>query len=133
MKVGLRTPDATKILKARTTGRAKRAAKRAINPLYGKKGVGYIKNPIRAVKNRFYHKLTVDPLEPIKNAKMPDIEMPTVEESPFYWHKFMMCIACISTIITSCKVIFSNTLDLRWCLATGILWVIFILLRVFKV
>ena len=45
MKMGLRTPSLKKSLKARTTGRAKRAIKRAVIPAYGKKGTGFIKNP----------------------------------------------------------------------------------------
>lgn len=38
---------------------AKRAVKKAVNPLYGKKGVGLAKNPKRAVKNAVYKKTTV--------------------------------------------------------------------------
>lgn len=58
MKVGLRKPNYKKRLKARTIGKAKRKMKKAINPLYGKKGMGYIKNPKRALKNKVYHKTT---------------------------------------------------------------------------
>lgn len=58
MKVGIRTPSLKKSFKARTTGRAKRAVKSAINPLYGKKGMGYINDPSRAVKNKIYKKTT---------------------------------------------------------------------------
>lgn len=70
MKIGLRTPSPTRTVKAKTTGRANRIAKSAIDPTYGKKGVGYIKNPKRAIYNRFYHKLTVDPLDPVKKSKV---------------------------------------------------------------
>ncbi|CDI61195.1 Putative uncharacterized protein [Lactobacillus helveticus CIRM-BIA 104] len=42
--------------KARTTGRAKRAVKRAIIPGYGKKGTGFIKNPKRSMYNAVYHR-----------------------------------------------------------------------------
>lgn len=41
-----------------TTGRAKRAVKSSINPLYGKKGMGYINNPKKAVYNKVYNKTT---------------------------------------------------------------------------
>ncbi|MBW9154272.1 hypothetical protein [Clostridium estertheticum] len=58
MKMGLRTPSIKKSIKARTTGRFKRSMKSAVNPLYGKSGMGYINNPERAVKNKIYHKLT---------------------------------------------------------------------------
>ena len=58
MKFGLRTPSLKKSLKARTTGRAKRALKKALIPGYGKKGAGWIKNPKKAAYNKVYHKTT---------------------------------------------------------------------------
>ena len=58
MKFGMRKPSIKKSIKARTTGRVKRAAKRSINPLYGKKGMGFVKNPKRSVKNKIYKKTT---------------------------------------------------------------------------
>lgn len=58
MKIGIRTPSLKKSFKTRTTGRAKRAVKSAINPLYGKKGMGYINDPSRAIKNKVYKKTT---------------------------------------------------------------------------
>lgn len=57
MKVGFRTPNLKKSLKARTTGRAKRAVKSAINPLYGKKGMGVL-HPKKAIYNKVYKKTT---------------------------------------------------------------------------
>ena len=51
MKVGMRKPSIKRSVKARTTGRIKRSVKRSVNPLYGKKGMGYIKNPEKAIKN----------------------------------------------------------------------------------
>ncbi len=59
MKLGIRTPSLKKSLKARTTGRAKRAIKSSINPLYGKKGIGLINNPKKAVYNKVYNKTSV--------------------------------------------------------------------------
>lgn len=56
MKFGLRTPSFKKSFKARTTGRAKRAIKKAIIPGYGKKGMGWIKNPKKAAYNKIYRK-----------------------------------------------------------------------------
>ena len=58
VKFGLRTPSLKKSFKARTTGKLKRKIKKATNPFYGKKGMGYIKNPKRAIKNKIYHKTT---------------------------------------------------------------------------
>ena len=59
MKMGIRTPNLKKSLKARTTGKMKRSLKKAVNPLYGKKGIGYLKNPQKAVYNKVYNKTTV--------------------------------------------------------------------------
>ncbi|TVM02127.1 MAG: hypothetical protein CV087_09965 [Candidatus Brocadia sp. WS118] len=59
MKFGVRKPSLKKSLSARTTGKAKRALKRSINPAYGKKGMGYINNPKKAVYNKVYSKTTV--------------------------------------------------------------------------
>lgn len=68
MKIGVRTPSLKKSFKARTTGRLNRTLKKSVNPLYGKKGMGYIKNPEKAIYNKVYHKVTVDPLKPLKNG-----------------------------------------------------------------
>jgi len=56
MKFGLRTPSLKRSFKARTTGRAKRAVKKALIPGYGKKGSGWIKNPKKAAYNKVYNK-----------------------------------------------------------------------------
>ena len=56
MKFGLRTPSLKKSLKARTTGKIKRSIKSSINPLYGKKGMGIVRSPKKAVYNRIYKK-----------------------------------------------------------------------------
>ena len=56
MKFGFRTPSLKRSLKARTTGRAKRAMKKALIPGYGKKGFGWVKNPKKAAYNKVYNK-----------------------------------------------------------------------------
>ena len=58
MKIGFRKPSLKKSIRARTTGKIKRNIKKAVNPLYGKTGMGLIKNPRRAVKNKIYKKTT---------------------------------------------------------------------------
>ncbi|MDG6123910.1 hypothetical protein [Lactococcus formosensis] len=58
MKFGMRKPSIKKSFKARTTGKAKRKIKKALIPGYGKKGMGYIKNPKKAVYNKVYRKTT---------------------------------------------------------------------------
>ena len=56
MKFGMRKPSLKKSIKARTTGRIKRKAKSSINPFYGKKGTGWIRNPRKAAYNKIYRK-----------------------------------------------------------------------------
>ena len=56
MKFGRRTPSLKKSIKARTTGKAKRAIKKAVIPGYGKKGMGWIKNQKKAAYNKVYKK-----------------------------------------------------------------------------
>ena len=56
MKFGMRTPSLKKSVKARTTGKLKRSIKKALIPGYGKKGMGWIKNPRKAAYNKVYHK-----------------------------------------------------------------------------
>lgn len=60
LKIGLRKPSLKKSLKARTTGKWKRKAKRTINPFYGKKGMGWIRNPKKAMYNKLYNKTSFD-------------------------------------------------------------------------
>ncbi|MFU0832802.1 MAG: Phage protein [Oscillospiraceae bacterium] len=59
MKFGIRKPSLKKSLAARTTGRAKRAVKKAIIPGYGRKGMGWIRNPQKAAYNKIYRKTSV--------------------------------------------------------------------------
>ena len=59
MKFGVRKPSYKKSLKARTTGKAKRKIKKALIPGYGKKGVGWFKNPKKAAYNKVYNKTSV--------------------------------------------------------------------------
>lgn len=58
MKFGMRTPSLKRSISARTTGQLKRSVKRAVIPGYGKKGMGWIKNPKKALYNKVYHKTT---------------------------------------------------------------------------
>lgn len=58
--VGIRKPSLKKTIKAKTTGKAKRAVKKALDPTYGKKGAGLVKDPKRSVKNAIYKRTTID-------------------------------------------------------------------------
>lgn len=66
MKFGVRKPSIKKSIKARTTGKAKRAIKKTVIPAYGKKGTGIIKNPKKAVYNKVYNKTSVSIMDIIK-------------------------------------------------------------------
>ncbi|WP_413515998.1 hypothetical protein [Carnobacterium maltaromaticum] len=58
MKLGMRKPSIKRSIKARTTGKAKRQLKSTVNPLYGKKSVGFIKSPSKSINNKVYKKTT---------------------------------------------------------------------------
>ncbi len=58
MKFGMRKPSLKRSLKAATTGKAKRAVKKAVIPGYGQKGAGWIKDPKKAAYNKVYNKTT---------------------------------------------------------------------------
>lgn len=59
MKLGVRKPNIKKRVSARTTGKLKRTVKSSVNPLYGKKGIGLINDPEKAVYNKIYNKTTM--------------------------------------------------------------------------
>ena len=56
MKFGMRTPSLKRSIKARTTGKLKKQVKSAIIPGYGKIGMGWIKDPKKAMYNKVYNK-----------------------------------------------------------------------------
>lgn len=66
MRIGIRKPSLKKTIKARTTGALKRKVKGKINPLYGKSGIGFIKDPKKSVKSKIYRKTTIDSLKKLR-------------------------------------------------------------------
>lgn len=58
MKLGPRTPNIKKRVSARTTGSVTRRIKSSTSPLYGQKGMGWVKDPKRAAYNKLYNKIT---------------------------------------------------------------------------
>ncbi|EKB54748.1 hypothetical protein [Facklamia hominis] len=58
MKIGPRKMNLEKSIKARTTGPIKRRIKRSFNPFYGKKGMGWLRNPKKALYNTIYRRTT---------------------------------------------------------------------------
>ena len=73
MKVGIRTPSISKSIKARTTGKVKRTVKSSINPVYGKKGMGFINNPEKAVYNKVYNKTTFSIIDTFKPSSKDNL------------------------------------------------------------
>ena len=69
MKFGLRKPNLKKSIKARTRGKIKRNIKKKINPLYGKKGIGFIKDSEKSIKNKVYNKTTFSITDIFKKKK----------------------------------------------------------------
>ena len=59
MKYGVRKPSISKRVSARTTGKVTRSVKKVVNPMYGKKGMGWINDAQKAMYNKVYNKTTV--------------------------------------------------------------------------
>lgn len=89
MKMGFRKPSIKRSIKARTTGRLKRQIKSSINPFYGKKGMGLLRNPRRAVYNAVYHQTTVGASDVIKSmadpANRPTVARATKQQHSGLW------------------------------------------------
>ena len=58
MKIGFRKPSLKESVRARTTGRVKRAVKLKVIPGYGRKGMGWLRDPKRAAYNAVYRRTT---------------------------------------------------------------------------
>ena len=54
----MRKPSVKKSIMGMTTSQVKRDIMRSIDPTYGKKGMGWIKNPKKAMYNYLYYRLT---------------------------------------------------------------------------
>lgn len=65
MKIGLRKTSLKKTISARTKGAITRKVKGAVNPLYGKEGMGIL-HPKRAIKSKIYKKMTFDPFKKLR-------------------------------------------------------------------
>lgn len=59
MKYGIRKLNIKRSIRARTTGKLKRRAKRAINPFYGKRGMGFLLHPLKAAYGWVYRRVTI--------------------------------------------------------------------------
>lgn len=80
MKIGLRTPSLKKSIMGMTTSQVKRGMMRSIDPTYGKKGIGFIKDTNKAVYNQIYSKTTFGGISGLKNN---NIYIPQADENIF--------------------------------------------------
>lgn len=117
-----RKPSLKASFKARTTGRAKRAIKRAIIPGYGKKGTGFIKNPKRSMYNAVYHRTSIDTLKPIKDKKRTTQNQGSQQSSSsclwwIFW--IVILILCLANIHITLGIL----------LVCGVVW---LLVKLFK-
>lgn len=102
MKVGLRTPSIKKSIKAQTTGKVKRKVKSAVNPLYGKKGMGLINDPKKAIYNKVYNKTTVGVRDIVKDVASSD-NKPVIKVSENYRTNPNYCANCGSKLSETAK------------------------------
>ncbi len=107
LKFGMRKPSFKRSLKARTTGKWKRKAKKSLIPGYGKKGVGWLKNPKKAAYNKVYNKTTFSLSDLFKfrfkkaknNAMKTEVKEDDIvenkEKAPFYQKTWFMIVISI--------------------------------------
>lgn len=83
-----RTPNIEKSVKARTTGNINRQIKRSTNPMYGKKGVGFIKDPEKSISDSIYHQTTYSIYENTSKGQSNNSD-----DSLFVWISTIIAIA----------------------------------------
>ena len=66
MKIGIRKINIKNRIKSRTTAKLKRKVKSSFIPWYGKKGMGWVNNPHKALYNKIYNKTTISIDDAIK-------------------------------------------------------------------
>jgi len=81
MRFGYRKPSPKKILRAHTTGKYIRKAKSTINPYYGKKGIGWVKSPHRAISNKIYHKTTRSVFKDVGSSQPEPVKYKSTRKS----------------------------------------------------
>jgi len=85
MKYGYRTPSIKKSVSARTTGKINRNINRTVNPIYGKKGMGYINNPEKAVYNKIYNKTSKSMIDSEAKMSIAAWIVVLIISIPFIW------------------------------------------------
>ena len=124
MKFGVRKPSIKKSIKARTTGKVKRKIKKAVNPVYGKKGMGYVNDPKKAVYNKVYNKTTVGVGDLIDTPKTTGEEIPEIDQANFSAAKYpysrkMYKGTGIFLIVAACLLAFMGL----FCLPIGLIFI----------
>ena len=84
MKVGIRKPSIRKSISARTKGYATRSMKRAINPTYGHKGAGWVRDPQRALYNKVYSKTTMSATTTVRSKSTKSYSASSVDSNTSY-------------------------------------------------
>ena len=79
MKMKPRKPSLKKSFKAKTTSKMNRQIKKSVNPLYGKKGIGWINDPKKAAYNKVYNKTSFNVMEGLneKNSSNKKVDEDT--------------------------------------------------------
>ena len=95
MKFGIRTPNIKSRIKARTTGKIKRKMKKAVNPLYGKKGMGWINDPKKALYNKVYNKTTIGIPTPLPKSNHKSTNTAVVNSGISSKNKLATLLLCI--------------------------------------
>ncbi len=101
MKVGIRKPNLKKSFKARTTGKVKRQVRKTVDPTYGKKGVGFIKDPKRSLYNKVYNRTTVSAGDIARSAVKPAKKSGNRNNRPNKWLIVFLIFACICVLAAS--------------------------------
>ena len=107
MKVGIRMPNVKNRVKSRTTARAKRAVKRSVNPLYGKKGMGFVNNPKKAVYNKVYKKTTIPVDDLVKGGDVNISDKNTNKKK----HGCLIPIIALLVLFGGCSLLFGGNDD----------------------
>ncbi len=115
MKYGVRKNSVKKSISARTTGRVKRKLKRMVNPFYGKKGMGWINNPKKALYNKIYRKTTVSG-KTLGGVIIACIWYPILFCFKLMWWLFLLCWLVIKYMFLGlwwiCAMIYNGILSL---------------------
>jgi len=98
---------------------------KSVNPLYGEKGMGFVKNPERSIKNAAYHKITfgvADVANAMRTEEQPNVGVKSNRstERPF-WIVFVLA---LTLFISGCLLLVKTWLGLAVAAAGIVLWIV---------